>query len=1121
MPVWRWAISRPVATLMGVGVAVWAGLFALRTLPLGLLPELTPPVVTVVTSYSGASPEAVAELVTEPVEQALSTVNGLRELVSESTENTSIVVARFQWGSDMEAARDDINRRLDSVPLPEGAGRPLLFRFDPDQLPVLEISVSGTSGRDALARVIRERVVPRLEQVPGVATVALRGAPDRRVEVVLDPAALRRHGLTPTQVRAAIAAASRGAAVGTVRDATGGRLWPLRVEGGFTGLEELRRVVVGLSEPVWVPPAAAAVQAGARSGSETRAGPNLPDVPGGTGIPPTAGTRGTAGARGSSGVPVAAGAVPVRLADVADIVVESKTSGIERINGREGVSLLVYQQAGANTVSVVRGVRAQLDRLASDLPGTQWTVTHDGGAIVERAVGGVAQSLVVGGLLAVLVLWLFLRDLRAVAVIAAAIPVSVCATLAAMHIAGMTLNVMSLGGLALSAGILIDQAIVVLESIARKREEGLDPRQAADAGTEEVAGAITGSTLTNVIVFLPVVFLGGLTGQLFRELALANVLAQLASLLVSVTLVPALASWWLRVPTRATGAASGARPAAMAGEAERPVPAGALRLAATPRPSPPGSSPVAGTARVRSGRPVQGGTAVPPWLERLLARPGLTLAAGLCLVLAVLPIGRQIGTEFLPDVNEGAVDVSVTLPAGATLDQTGAALRRVEAVVAGMPGVSHFVSRAGQGDLPGEEGAPHRGLVRVQWQGADAPGGETAARLRRMLVGDAELRRLGAQVTVRPRNLWADVGAAAPVVELTVAASDPERLREAVTTVRQVLAAVPGLRDVAADLDHRQPELALRVDAASAVRHGLLPVQVAEQLRTAVSGDVVARGRVDGEWVPVVLRSWPEEARQVTALGRVELSGAGGWTPVDEVAALVPGETPTRVHRRDGLRMATVTARVEGVDFGTALARALQAVAASPLPPGITVRPAGTAVLMEEGFSTLVPAAAGAVLLVYMVMAAQFESLRYPLLIMLTLPLALVGGILGLWLARDALGLTAVMGGIVLAGIAVNNGIVLVDAAVRERAAGASPEEAIRRAWSRRVRPVLMTALTTLLGALPMVLIRGEGNELEAPLSVVLVGGLFSSTALTLVVLPCAWLLLERRRRQGLTGTKP
>lgn len=1057
MPLWRWAISRPVATLMAVGVAVWAGLFAMRALPLGLLPEMNPPVVTVVTSYPGASPEAVAELVTEPVEQALSTVNGLRELVSESRENTSVVVARFQWGSDMEAARDEIARRLDPVPLPEGAARPLLFRFDPDQLPVMEISAAGPSGRDALARLIRERVVPRLEQVPGVATVALRGAPSRRLEVVLDPAALRRHGLSPAQVRAAVAAATHGAAVGTVRDAAGGRHWPLRVEGGFAGPEALERVVVGLSEPAWVRPPAGGAPAPSGSGS----------------VPP-----------GAAGLPVAAGAVPVRLADVAHVVVRNEpASGIERIGGRDGVSLLVYQQAGANTVSVARAVRAELHRLAADLPGTRLIVTHDGGRLVERAVGGVAQSLVVGGLLAVLVLWLFLRDLRSVAVIAAAIPVSVCATLAAMHVAGITLNVMSLGGLALSAGILIDQAIVVLESIARQREEGLDPRRAADAGTAEVAGAITGSTLTNVIVFLPVFFLGGLTGQLFRDLALANVLAQATSLVVSVTLVPALAAWWLREPGRA---------------------------AVTDRPG-------------RPAHPGAGAAGVPAWLERCLARPGLVVAGGLCLVLAVLPLGRQVGTEFLPDVSGGAVDVSLELPAGATLAQTAAALRRVEAVVARLPGVSYFISRAGQGDLPGAEGAPHRGLVRVQLdRGGAAAGRALAARLRGLLARDPELGGLGAQFTVRPRNVWAEVGAAAPVVELAVTGSDPEGLREAVAAVRQALAAAPGLRDVAADLDHRQPELALRVDAATAIRRGLLPAQVAEQLRAAVAGDVVARGRVDGEWVPVVLRSWPAEAQEVTALGRVELRGTGGWTPVEEVASLLPGESPQRVVRRDGLQTATVTARVEGVDFGTALDRALRAAAAASLPPGITVRPAGTAVLMEEGFSTLIPAAAGAVLLVYMVMAAQFESLRYPLLIMLTLPLALVGGILGLWAAGDALGLTAVMGGIVLAGIAVNNGIVLVDAAVRERAAGAGPGEAIRRAWSRRLRPVLMTALTTLLGALPMAVLPGEGSELEAPLSVVLAGGLFSSTALTLVVLPCAWLLLEnRRRRQGPNAAKP
>ncbi|HEY8552554.1 MAG TPA: efflux RND transporter permease subunit, partial [Thermaerobacter sp.] len=820
--------------------------------------------------------------------------------------------------------------------------------------------------------------------------------------------------------------------------------------------------------------------------------------------------------------PVLAGAVPVRLTDVATVHLRrDPPPEVERLNGRDGLGLVVYQEPGANTVSVSRAVRAALDAGLESMPGWEATVTYDAGRLVEQAVRGVGQSLLVGSLLAVAVLWLFLRRGRTVAVIALAIPISACATLAAMHLLGMTLNVMSLGGLALSAGVLIDQAIVVLESIARRHQEGLPARQAADRGTAEVAAAVAASTVTNLIVFLPVLFLGGLAGQLFRDLALANGLAQAASLLVAVTVVPALAAWCLDEPATATGRA--ARSADSAAGSDRPDP-GAVRL---PRP-----------------------------VEACLARPAATLAVALVVVLASLPVAARLGTEFLPAVDEGAVDVTVILPEGSALALTAAALERVERVVLGIPGVETVIARAGGDPWAGEEGSTHQGLVRVQLADDAGSSAQVAERIRRVLAKEAKaaLDRVGAQVHVQPRNLWADVGAGAPVVELVLRAPDPVTLAEAAARARRALAAVPGLVDVAVDLDRTAPRLAVRVDAAAAARFGLAPAQVGQQLRLALAGETVARARVEGRWLPVVLRtdagtgaggaarsgagagaassadagsassSGAGDRAQPAgggALAQVPLAGGSGWTRLDRVAALRSDATPAALVRRDGWLAATLTARPAGTDLGTAVEWARRQVAAV-LPPGAAVEPAGTAVLMQEGFATLVPAAGGALLLIYMAMAAQFESLVHPLLMMVTLPLALVGAVGGLAAVGHAIGLTAVMGGIVLAGIAVNNGIVLVDAARRHRAAGMPPPEAIRLAWRRRLRPVLMTALTTLLGSLPMVLAPGRGGELEVPLAAVLVGGLFTSTALTLVVLPCAWLLAEGRRdSEGRRGNPP
>ncbi|HEY8487590.1 MAG TPA: efflux RND transporter permease subunit, partial [Thermaerobacter sp.] len=1222
MAIWRWAIARPVATLMAMGVLVWAGLFALRTLPVGLLPALNPPVLTVVTPFPGASPEAIDQLLGQPLTEALRTVRGVDTVTARSGDEAAVVVLRFHWGADLEAAREQIHQRLDALPLPPGAGRPQVWRFDPQQLPVLEVSLAGPGDAVEQARRVREVLLPRLEAVPGVAAVHLRGAPTEAVEVRLDPAALRRHGLAPGQVQAAVAAAAATVPAGAVTGGEGARRWPVQVEGGFHRLEDLERVVVGLSSPVTVVPrplapgdpgtgadpahgapspggdgaaawpsrafqrlAALLRGAGAAGGGEEAGSGELGWPSAGrpweallagrlaAAFLPASGPGAAGAGAGSQAAAAAvpAGAVPVRLADVATVQVRrDPPADLERLNGRDGLGLVIYQEPAANTVSVTRAVRQALAAGLAGLPGWEATVTYDGGQMVERAVRGVGQSLLVGSLLAVAILWLFLRRGRAVLIVAAAIPISACATLAAMHLAGMTLNVMSLGGLALSAGVLVDQAIVVLESIAHRRQEGLPAREAADAGTAEVAAAIAASTVTNLIVFLPVLFLGGLAGQLFHDLAVTNALAQAASLLVAVTVVPALAAWWLDEPAGAPALPGGA-----AGAENRPGP-GSAAAAANGRGRGGEGSGAGGDSRTpQPGGPVP---RLPRVVEACLSRPGTTLLAALLLVAATIPAARGLGTEFLPAVDEGAVDITVTLPEGAALEATAAAVKRVEAALAGLPGVEAVIARAGGSAWPGQAGAANQGLVRVQLAEGAGSSAQWTERIRRRLaragLGEAPGPAGGAgsgggpglrpadgaapvQVAVRPRNLWADVGAGAPVVELALRAPDPATLAEAAARARRALAATPGLADVAVDLDRTEPLLAVRVDGAAAAGFGLAPAQVGQQLRLALAGETVARARVGGRWLPVVLRTGEEDPRPAAApggrgdggraggtaagglaprdgagqdtagqagagtgggagrregLAALPVAGGLGWTRLGDVAFFRPGATAAALVRRDGWLSATLTARVaEGIDLGTAVAQARRQVAAV-LPPGAVVEPAGTAVLMEEGFATLVPAALGALLLIYMAMAAQFESLVHPLLMMVTLPLALVGAVAALAATGHAIGLTAVMGAIVLAGIAVNNGIVLVDAALRHREAGDPPGAAIRRAWRRRLRPVLMTALTTLLGSLPMVLVPGRGSELEVPLAAVLVGGLFTSTALTLVVLPCAWLLVEGRR---------
>ncbi|MEW6398099.1 MAG: efflux RND transporter permease subunit [Bacillota bacterium] len=1041
---WEHTVRRPVATTMLVLAVILLGVVALTNLRLELLPRLNAPVVAAITSYPGASAREVSSLVTEPIEAAAATTPGVTDCRSISQEGVSVVILQFAWGTDMAEARSGVAERVDQVNLPEGARRPFLVKFDPTLMPVMSLTVATEGDLGETTTFAREVLKPRLESIDGVAAVEVFGSSDPEIQVDLDPAAVDRYGLTQDQIAGVIRASNLDWPLGSVRK--DGRELGVRLSGRLQTLDDLRDLVVGYYA---VPGAAGA---GAR--------------------PPDGSANASSLATGARSRPAPARPVmrPVRLADVATVERGfAPSTSVSRTGGSPSVELSIQKEGDANTVQVARRLREELDAIRKDYPGAKIFVAMDQARIIEMFLGTLRDNLLAGGALAVLVLFLFLRHLASTFAIAVAIPFSVVATFVLLHFSGLTLNIMTLGGLALGVGMLVDNAIVVIESIFRHLDQGEDPHRAAITGTSEVAMAITASTLTTLAVFLPVVFVGGITGHLFRELALTVSFALAASLVVAVTLVPAMAAHLFR-------------------------------------------------PRSRGGRAPKEGAYARTLRWCLGHRAVVVLGVLLCLGGAAY-LAPGIGTEFLPVTDEGAFTIDIAMPAGTDLEATSAKAKEIETILDGFPEVELDTTTVGSGEgfgvvARGVTGGTSRAQILVNLVPEKERKASTAEIMDRVRQRVEEIRG-PAQVTFNMQSFASSAsGMAWNSMQVYVKSLDSGRLPESTDRVMTALRDVVGLRNLESNLEEAKPELDVSVDRDTALARGVTPAQVAMAVSNAVKGQIVTRVELGSESLPVRVR---QDFGHFPTPGDVEsvpiLASSGQAVKLGDVASLREARGPVSM-TRDGQRpSALITALVEGRDLGSVTTDVGKVLGGLDLPEGVTVEIGGASAMMEEGFSGLNLALALSVALVYMVMATQFESLLHPLIIMLTVPLAFVGVVGTLYATGTSLGITAYIGGIILAGIVVNNAIVMVDYINQLRRRGLEGREAIVQGAGVRVRPVLMTALTTLLGLLPLALGWGEGGELNAPLARAVVGGLTTSTALTLLVIPVAYSLLAGTRR--------
>ncbi|HEX6589525.1 MAG TPA: efflux RND transporter permease subunit [Longimicrobiales bacterium] len=1038
-----WAIRRPIGTLMVSTVAVVLGLFFLSQLPLDLLPNIVYPQIRASVNNAGVEPEVLEETVAKPLEAALATTEDITRIETEIQEGRVGVNLHFAYGTDIDFALQDASKNLDRAraALPEEADPPTIFKFDPSQSPVFEVAFSS-SERDlvSLRDWVEYRLRPQLLTIEGIASVDVAGGLTREIQVVLDQERLRSYGLTVSQVIGAVRAANQDVAAGRV--ASPAREVVGKTTGKFRSVEDVRSVLL----------------------------------------------------------PVAGGG-RVPLSEVANVTDTHREQRLwARLNGAPAVKLSVRKQPNGNTVATAQDVAARLESLRASgfIPqDIEYRVTNDQSEFIENSVHSVTEAAYLGAGLAMLVVLLFLGSLRKTVVIGLAIPIAILTTFIMMGLGNLTLNIMSLGGLALGVGMLVDNSIVMLENIFRHYDEQHEPSdEAAHEGAAEVTSAVVAATLAHLTSVLPFLLISGLAALLFRELILTITFAIMASLAVALTLVPMLSAQLTRVRFNSGIAQS---------RLIRGFDAGIDRLRA-------------GYRRIA---------------PRLILRYRWgVLGAALALFVGAIALTRDLGSEFLPQVDNGSVGVFISLPPGASAERTNAITREIEQMVNEMPHVETVFATAG-GFLFGGSTAERagRGNVEIVLESAserDMSADEWVQQLQRRID---ERGFPGARVFVRPPRIQGlRTSAANSAIALNIQGDDLGVLQSIAADVMREVDGVPGLENFQPSADEASPQLSIELDRERASYLGLDVATVGQTLRTALDGTVATRYTAGNQEYDLRVMLPRENFTSPEDIGSVALfPGAANGAPVylRDVATVRNVLGPTTILRENQNRVLRLTGDViaEVAPVGVVNDSIRARIASLQLPDGYGIVFGGEEEAIRENNRQLAIVCLLAIFLVFVVMAVQYESVVNPFIILLAIPLSLIGVGVALWLTQTALSAPVLLGVILLAGIVVNNSILLVEYIEQGRKErGLSREQAIVESGSVRLRPILMTTMTTILGMLPLALGLGEGSELMQPLAIAVIGGLSVSTFLTLFVVPSAYMIINsgaERLAAWLTGRAP
>jgi len=1026
------SVKRPIGVVMVMIALVLIGVISLQNLAIDLYPELDLPVAVVMTEYEGAAPEEVEKLVTKPLEGSLGTIEGIKSIESKSISGSSIIIIWFNWGANIDNKVNDIRDKLEfgTRMLPKETSKPMVLTLDPTAMPIYRISVSGNISDEELTNYTEKVIEPRLERTPGVANVSLLGSKHKEIKVEADPIALNAYGITTNNIVQALATENISASAGNLQK--GDQQLQLRINSEFKSIEDIENILISL---------------------------------------PRGGT--------------------VKLKDIAHVYLDYKDDQeITKANGNPSLTLDISKKSDSNTIMVANDINKTVKEIEEQLPdGIEINTIYDLSIFIKQSINNIVNNLIVGGLLSITILFLFLRSIRSTLIIGTAMPVAVITTFSLMYFTGETLNLITLGGLALGIGMMVDSGIVILENIFRYREEGYDRVDAARLGSKEVASAVIASSLTTVAVFLPIVFVEGLAAEIFKPLAVTVSFALLVSLFAALTIVPMLSARLLhtkKVDVKEVDI---------------------KEVDAKKR------------AKSRFNR------VMAPLLDRFddlinktrefylrslkwaLNKRKTVVIGTLILILASLALVPFIGTEFLPEMDQGEISIDVTMPEGTLLAETSKTIDLIEAELKSIKEIETiFTTAGGGGSFSMGQNNSNIGNIYLRLQPMSERSRSTSDVME-------EIRGLTADIPgadIKVSQMESGGFSSGEPISIQISGDNLEVLDEIAEEIKLEVEQVDGTRNVVNSANKGIPEMQIVIDREKAAYYGLSSSQIIQAVSNGINGQIATRYRSDGKEIDIRVTLPEQYKNDLSEVGDILIQTPyGSAVPLKEVADLVQVQGPAEIDRDNQQRAVQVTSDIVDRDLGSIIEDIEARLENITIPDGYRVEISGQYEDMKESFADLKFALIAAIILVYLVMAIQFEAITYPLVVMFSLPATTIGILVGLAITGRTLNIASFTGVIMLTGIVVNNAIVLVDYINILRRRGMERSAAILKAGPHRLRPILMTTLTTVLGLIPLTLGIGEGAEMQAGLATVVVFGLSFSTIVTLLLVPVMYTYID------------
>ncbi len=1031
------SVNRPVTVMMVVAAVLIFGTVSLGLLPQELFPQIVFPQLTVVTPYENAAPEEIETLITKPIEEAIGTVSGIKKISSISKEGLSMVIAEFGWGQNINFAALGMREKIDLVKerLPREAEEPIVLPFNPFDKPILILSVTSSKDRQPVIfrELVRKMIKDSLEKVDGVASANISGGMEREIQVEVDQDKLRARDIPILDISKAISNSNINYPAGTIKESFYEYL--IRTLGEFSAVRDIEETVINTG----------ADQEGAQGGGQ-----------------------GSAIARNNN---------LIYLKDVAKVTdgLKERTS-YSRYNGKDNISILVQKQAMGNTVRIIDRVKQRIRELKDDLPkDINIAIVYDQSEFIKSSINGVWEAAWQGAVLVFLVLYFFLRNIWSALIVTLTIPISVITTFSLMFFFGISINMMSLGGLAFGVGHLVDYAIVVVENIFRHTQMGEDQKKAAVIGTDEVFIAVTGSVLTNIVVFLPLIFIVGIFGQIIKDFALTLTFSFLAALIASMTFIPLLAS---RGKSLSIGESEG--------------------------------------SAAKSGGKGFSLDKVAKFYENLLEKyihqKGKYLAYTLLLFLVSVSVFIFLDKELMPKVDQGQFTIKIDMPAGTRLDVTNSISEKIEGFLLSIPDVSSLSVTVGST----KESTTKSVIERLSANQAEIiitlkkKRKIKSSEIVQIVKGKISSMNLGGARTeyVLQENVLSTGGTVQAPVTIEVKGNDLAALERLTRDIQKGLEKVKGVYGIKNNLAEPSPEAKVFIDKDKSSIYNLSVTDIAQTSLIGLKGYISTKFKEKGEEFDVRVRLRKQDRDSFDKLGRLELQSPGGMkVQLSSVANFGKGKGPSEIKRLNQERVVLVYANIYNRPLKDIVSDVTGMLKSLKTPKDYSVKLTGETEDMKSSFESMRNAIIAAFLLVYMIMAALFESLWQPFIIMFTIPLAVIGVGWSLLITRTSVNAYVLMGFVMLCGIVVNNAIVLIDCINLFLSKGMKLEEAVVKASNVRLRPILMTALTTILGLAPMAFLGGEGAELRAPMAITVMGGLLVATFLTLVVIPALYLM--------------